>query len=78
VAPPQPAEAQFLAVVDRVDAADPQLPSGMVRLPALALDRSVIERGIAVCDAAQAKAFVAGRSPDAGRIFRALTPLMRA
>lgn len=78
VAPPQPVEGQYLAVVDRVLATDPALPPGMIRLPALALDRSVIERGIAVGDLAQAKLLVSGRTPDSGRIFRALTPLMQA
>lgn len=67
-----------LVIVDRPSASSPALPEGMRALRCLGLDRTVYERGIAVCTPHEARTLSARASAADTRVLRPLAPRMIA
>lgn len=66
----------YLVVVDRKALSEPPLPMGVSTLRCVGLDRTVVERGIAVCSAEQVRAWQAS-SLHRTRVFQPLTGKLR-
>lgn len=69
---PEVPSGSALLVVDRVAESDPTLPRGLTPLRSVGLDRTVLERGVAVLEPAQARR-AAADAPRQARVFLPLT-----